>query len=369
MGNGAAGGDNARRSTGLACVRLAAALSFDLETWYLLVTPAIDRRNRRHALIVSILTAGVLIFAGAVTGWGGLAVFGLVPGLVIYRTLRRKCRRRLAVMNRPFPANYEAILDSNVAFYRALIEPDKQRFRQLIQIFLDEVRVTGIRTEIDDTIRVLVAASAIIPIFGFHDWDYHRLGEVLVYPDLFNRKYQTDGDEDRNILGLTGLGHLSGVMILSKPALLEGYGNPSDKQNVGLHEFAHQMEQEEVSHGLPAEVPAEVVREWVAYVARELAAPDVNPAHINQYGYTNEHEFLAVLTEYFFESPAILQRRDPELYSLLSKLFHQDPASLLGSLRSQRHIGRNAACPCGSGKKFKDCCHPRRASIESSSGR
>lgn len=340
---------------------LAATLIIDLELRYLLVTPTIDRRNRRNALIVSFVMAGGLIAFGALAGFAVLVVLGFVLGFVVYRSLRRKCRRRLAVMSRPFPPPYEAVLNLNVAFYRALIESDKQRFRQLIQIFLDEVRVTGIRTEIDETTRVLVAASAIIPIFGFHDWDYHRLSEVLVYPDLFNRKYQTDGDEDRNILGLTGLGHLSGVMILSKPALLEGYGNPSDKHNVGLHEFAHQVEQEEVSHGLPNEVPAEVVREWVAYVARELAHPDVNPAHINQYGYTNEHEFLAVLTEYFFESPATLQRRDPELYSLMRKLFHQDPASLLGPLQTQRHIGRNAACPCGSGKKFKDCCRPRLA--------
>ncbi len=35
----------------------------------------------------------------------------------------------------------------------------KARFRQLVQIFLDEVRITGIRTEVNETIRVLVAAS------------------------------------------------------------------------------------------------------------------------------------------------------------------------------------------------------------------
>ena len=38
------------------------------------------------------------------------------------------------------------------------------------------------------TIRVLVAASAAIPIFGFHDWEYHRLREVLIYPDCVRRR-------------------------------------------------------------------------------------------------------------------------------------------------------------------------------------
>jgi Mlc titration factor MtfA (ptsG expression regulator) len=122
---------------------------------------------------------------------------------------------------------------------------------------------------------------------------------------------------------------LRGLLILSQPALLAGFANASDKQNVGLHEFAHVIEQEEVAHGLPAEVPVDVVREWAAFVARELKHPAINKAHINPYGYTNEHELLAVLTEYFFESPDTLRKRDPALYDLMRKLFHQDPASFL----------------------------------------
>lgn len=322
----------------------------------MLVTPEIDRRNRIQAFIAAVVLAGGVLLFVVRASLPARSIAGAVVGLVAYQFFRHKCRRRLRVVSQPFPPVDEAILNSRVAFYRALSESDKERFRKLVQVFLDEVLVTGVRTDVDKTTRILVAASAIIPIFGFHDWDYHRLSEVLVYPGLFNQKYQTEGNEDRNILGLTGLGHLSGVMILSKPALLAGFGDASDKQNVGVHEFAHLVEQEEVSHGLPPEVPPEVVREWVAFVARELAHPEVNQAHINRYGYTNEHELLAVLTEYFFKSPEILQRRDPALYNLLRKMFHQDPASLMSHLRSKDHVGRNAACPCGSGKKFKDCC-------------
>ena len=74
-----------------------------------------------------------------------------------------------------------------------------------------------------------VAASAAIPIFGFHDWEYHRLGEVLVYPASFGDAYQTKGEANENTLGMVGLRHLSGVMILSKPALLAGFENRSEQ--------------------------------------------------------------------------------------------------------------------------------------------
>jgi hypothetical protein len=144
-----------------------------------LVTPEIDRHNRRHALTVS---AGAAI-ASAVSGWFYAPLFvGLALVPVWYWILRRRCLRRMAVEARPFPSAWLAVLDRRVRFYRALDDGQKERFRHMVTVFLDEVRVTGVRTEVDDTARVLVAAGAIIPVFGFEDWDYHRLDEVLVYP-------------------------------------------------------------------------------------------------------------------------------------------------------------------------------------------
>jgi hypothetical protein len=260
-------------------------------------------------------------------------------------------------MKQPFPDSWEQILQSHVAFFRALPAGEKERFRQLVKVFLDEVRITGIQTEIDDTVRVLVAASAAIPIFGFDDWEYRRLGEVLVYPQSFGADYQTTGHADENILGMVGLKQLRGVMILSKPSLLAGFDTASTGNNVGIHEFAHLVELEESEEGLPPEVPWQAVKGWVQYVAQELSHPSENRSYIRGYAYTNEHEFFAVLAEYFFKSPELLEKKDPRLYAMLQEMFHQDTASLMsGTLSRHPRYGRNKPCPCGSGKKFKDCC-------------
>ncbi len=320
----------------------------------MLVTPEANSRNQRQALVVAALVAVAVGF------WGWFSsplwlLLGLSP--LTYWWIRRRCLRRLAVMQQPFPDEWEQILRAHVAFFDTLDAEGKARFRQLVQIFLDEVRITGIRTEIDETVRALVAASAVIPIFGFHDWEYHRLREVLIYPDAFDEDYQSAKGSDAAMLGMVGLHHLSGVMILSKPALLAGFAHSSGKQNVGLHEFAHLVEREASDYGLPPEVPWMVVRQWVRYVARELARPPAHHAHFNAYAYTNSHEFFAVLAEYFFTSPDILKRRDPALYAMLRDMFHQDPRALLPSLPGRRQgVGRNAPCPCGSGKKYKHCC-------------
>jgi Mlc titration factor MtfA (ptsG expression regulator) len=320
----------------------------------MLVTPENNRQNRNHAIAL----AGAIAAASAIVSWvfaPVLLCLAVCP--VIYWLVRRRCLRRLQIMKQPFPPLWEQILQSHVAFFRALPDLEKERFRLLVKVFLAEVRVTGIRTDIDDIVRVLVAASAAIPIFGFHDWEYHPLGEVLVYPGSFSEKYQTSGGADENTLGMVGLQHLRGVMILSKPSLLAGFDVPSTGDNVGIHEFTHLMEQEEIKHGLPPEVPWQAVKHWVQYVGHELSHPAANHAYIRDYAYKNEHEFLAVLAEYFFKSPAVLQKRDPQLYTMLKEMFHQDTVSLL-KMRSPRvlHYGRNSPCPCGSGKKYKHCC-------------
>ena len=290
----------------------------------MLVTPEIDRHNRRHALTVSAVVAVV----GGASGWFYPPLLvALVLAPVAYWLLRRRCLRRMAVARRPFPPEWQAVLERRVRFYRALDDAQKERFRQMVGVFLDEVRVTGVRTEVDDTVRVLVAAGAIIPVFGFEDWDYHRLGEVLVYPGAFDRGYQTEHAADANILGLTGLGHLRGVVILSKPSLLAGFADRPARRTSG-------------STSSPT---SSNKRRWTA-VSRRKSRPrscgsgsGTSPANsptrrtggagISDYAYTNEHEFFAVLSEYFFGSPEVLRAKAPALYDLLRKLFHQDPAA------------------------------------------
>ena len=321
----------------------------------MLITPEKNRRNRLRAGVL----AGIAAVAAGVCGYLHVAAFGLlllVP--VVYWLARRRCLRRMAVMKKPFPKHWEVMLQSHVAYYNVLDEDGKERFRQLVKIVIDEVRITGIRTDVDDLCRLLVAASAVIPIFGFPDWEYARLGEVLIYPSAFGGGYRTDEEADPSILGMVGVGHLSGVMILSKPDLLAGFANPSDKRNVGIHEFAHLVDRADGAiDGIPPGVPPEVVRPWIEWVSKELAEPPERRSHINKYGYTNEAEYFAVLTEYMFEAPDVLQRKNPKMYEMLQEMFHQDTKSFLsGAVLSRRRVGRNSPCPCGSGKKYKKCC-------------
>lgn len=325
----------------------------------MLVTPASDRRNLLVASGLGVSVAVIAIVASVAVDPAWAA--GLVVAAGVFWWWRRGVVRRRRVIAEPFPETYRAILQTDVTFYRRLDADRKTRFENMVKVFLDEVTITGIDTTVDDQTRVLVAASAIIPIFGFADFEYSRLGEVLIYPSTFNDKYDAAEATDRNILGMVGDYHLSGVMILSKPSLIAGFADDKDKRNVGIHEFAHLVDKQGGSiDGVPPTTPAATIDPWIAWVGKELRR-DGSFADINDYAYTNEAEYFAVLSEYFFENPEQLQQRHPKLYKMMRRMYHQDTKSLLSGRRKRgRKLRRNDPCPCGSGEKYKACCRLKR---------
>ncbi|MDO7886620.1 zinc-dependent peptidase [Hymenobacter cheonanensis] len=294
--------------------------------------------------------------------------------LVFYRYLTADARRRQAALATPFPAAWRTILTGNVAFYDGLADTDKGRFEQAMQLFLARTRLTGIQTEVDDLTRVLTAAAAVIPVFGFPGWEYPTLHEVLIVPDAW--QLETRPDQEVHSLQGTLLGSVqrfqtSQYMRLSRAALVQGFADAEDKHNVGVHEFAHLVDEADGEiDGVPgAGLPPALRPAWAAAMQRELAAIRAGHSDIDPYAGTNEAEFFAVVNEYFFERPEKLKEHHPELFDLLAQALHQhpeqtltahgshlDPRQWLRQLRAKKQVlGRNSPCPCGSGKKYKDC--------------
>lgn len=330
-----------------------------------------ERRVERSArwsagitLLVGLAAAWGLSTAGAPLPWTVTIVVALAG--VLYWTATRKLRKRRRILAEPFPAEWEAILQQEVVFFRVLPEEDKRRFRREIQVFLGEKLITGIGTDLDEKTRVLTAAGAIIPIFGFPEWEWDQIREVLVYPDRFNNDHAFQEGDDRHTLGMVGTGAYNGMMILSKPDVLQGFRNSGDKRNVALHEFAHLVDKSDGTiDGLPAAaLPREAIGPWIELVRRKMAEMEEGESDINPYGLTNEAEFFAVAAEYFFERPGVMERKHPELYAMLARVFRQSLADRAREMREERKkgrpkFGRNSPCPCGSGVKYKKCCLTR----------
>lgn len=255
-----------------------------------------------------------------------------------------------------FPVEWKIILSEKVAFYNSLSKEEKIRFEYKVQEFLLNCRITGIDTSVEITDKLLVASSAVIPIFEFPDWKYINLHEVLLYPGMFNEKFETSG-QGKKILGMVGSGYMEGKMILSRPALQKGFENESDKKNTAIHEFVHLVDKMDGSTDGVSSLLLEkqYAIPWLDLINKKIEEIYDNKSDINPYGGTNRQEFFAVVSEYFFERPKLLSQKHPHLYRLLERIFAQKMSSR-NLKKSKITIGRNSPCPCGSGLKYKRCC-------------
>ena len=279
----------------------------------------------------------------------------VIIGFFLLRWIHKN-KSRWIVPKEPFPIDWRIILKQEVSFYNSLSEEEKNRFEYKVQEFLLNCRITGIETSIDTTDKVLVASSAVIPIFEFNDWKYSNIHEVLLYPSMFNEEFDTKGS-DRGILGMVGSGYMEGKMILSQPALKHGFKNESDKKNTAIHEFVHLIDKTDGSiDGIPSLLlEKQYSIPWIDLINKKIDEIYDGESDINPYGGTNRAEFFSVVSEYFFERPKLLAKNHPDLYNLLKRVFKQDMSSRRLS-KNKVKIGRNSPCPCNSGNKFKKCC-------------
>jgi hypothetical protein len=252
------------------------------------------------------------------------------------------------------PVSYKIILEQYVAFYRALDAAEKKRFENKMAAFLSTITIEGIQTDVEDIDRVFIAASAVIPIFAFPAWQYHNLTNVLLYPEHFNEEFDMQGYE-KPVMGMVGSGAMNYKMILSKPALQEGFKNETDKNNTAIHEFVHLLDKMDGdTDGVPEVLlQKQYTIPWINLMHQEIKNILANRSDINPYGATSKTEFFAVAAEYFFERPILFKEKHPELFKLMEEIFDQYPETKAKDGNSK--IGRNDPCPCGSGKKYKDC--------------
>jgi len=219
-----------------------------------------------------------------------------------------------------------SILDCHVNYYHKLGKGEKKRFESQVSVFLKNVNIEGVGTEITDVDRILVASSAVIPVFGLGDWEYSNLTNVILYPDTFDHEYQFEGG-GRNIQGMVGTGYMNGQMILSRPSLLKGFSPMSGKENTAIHEFVHLVDKSDgATDGLPEQLMEhQYAAPWLSLMHREMHRIKEGKSDVNPYAITNEAEFLAVASEYFFEKPEQFKQKHPELYQQLSLVFRQKP--------------------------------------------
>src|SRR5688572_12592849 len=248
-------------------------------------------------------------------------------------------RRHKRILATPFPEAWSRVLERNMSHYRYLDTGERQRLRQLVQIFIAEKHWEGCNgLELTDEIRVTIAAQACLLVLALQHVLYANVETILVYPSSFVPRraeesiFATPGIE-HPMLPLLGEAHHRGPVILTWDAVRRSGRHPELGHNVVYHEFAHKLDMlDGAVDGVPPLGDKAEYERWERVCKSEYerlrALSDAGREGVlDPYGSTDEAEFFAVVTEAFFDTPIELAAEHPALYEVLAAFYRQDPAA------------------------------------------
>jgi hypothetical protein len=236
-------------------------------------------------------------------------------------------------MEQPLPSSWRRILQ-DVRLYGRVPDELKEKLDGMMQVFIAEKRFDGCGgQEITDRVRVTVAALACMLLLGRQRGIYPKLETILVYPGAYVGRDKKRLESGMVVEGEVRAGEswTRGPVVLAwEDAWAEAQGEDIG-HNVILHEFAHQLDQEDgFADGQPPEADEDA--EWQEVLAEEFEGEDEGYSDgyeeevLDDYGKESMAEAFAVATEAFFETAEQLEKKHPRLYEKLSKYYGLDPA-------------------------------------------
>jgi Mlc titration factor MtfA (ptsG expression regulator) len=269
-----------------------------------------------------------------------LSILALVAVLVVAWFLREPLFgewRRRRIRGRAFPAAWRQILRRRVPYLRAMPADLQLQLKKRIQVFLATKPFIGCAgLEVSEEMRVTIAAQACLLTLNRRGEPFPNLRQILVYPGAFVvDRVHADGSgvlQDRR-LALAGESWTLGQVVLSWQDVVEGADAPDDGRNVVIHEFAHQLDQENGrANGAPPMPGRNRRARWAQVLTEEFAAlqrdlQEGRPTLLSGYGAGDPAEFFAVASEAFFEQAAPLAAAHPALYRVLADFYRVDPSS------------------------------------------
>jgi len=218
-------------------------------------------------------------------------------------------------------------------FVRRLTDADRERLRQCVVVFLNDKAIHGaVGFVVTEEVRVLIAVQACMLILNL-DLDYYRGWiEVIVYPDEFVPEIEYTDD--------AGVVHVSrepraGEAWLGGPVVLSAADvDPASMDagiNVVIHEFAHKLDMlngdadgfPPLHAGMGRRAWTQVFGDAYADFCRRVEADEETA--IDPYAAEHPAEFFAVLSEAFFEMPAVVHAEYAQVYAQLARFYRQDP--------------------------------------------
>lgn len=214
---------------------------------------------------------------------------------------------------------YAGVLEEKFVFYRNLPDEMKKAFLQRLDIFIRTHKFKPAQMpEVTLEMKTMISATAIQLSFGLRDFLARGIRGFVVYPSIYyleQARSHAKGHYSKN-----------GVVYLAYNHFEKGHADSEDGVNLGIHEMAHAL------HHLYERSMGywfffnDLVREWFKDAAegKHIQRPGEVDGFLRKYAATNVQEFFAVCVENYFERPAELHERLPDIYKHLCFILNQN---------------------------------------------
>ncbi|GEQ87016.1 hypothetical protein ULMS_25240 [Patiriisocius marinistellae] len=218
----------------------------------------------------------------------------------------------LFVFRKLTPSQVE-ILKTHFSFYGKLTIKQQKQFQHRVATFITEKQFVG-REELQVTekMKILIAAVGVMLSFGRKNYTYSLINTILIFPNQF---YSNSNEAFHK----GEFNPKEKTLVFSWKDFEAGYAIEDDNLNLGIHEFMHAMHIEaKVSNDIDASRFLKQFNEILKRLNdKELKKLLDETRFFRDYAFTNQYEFMAVLAEYFMESPTELKKTFPKVYDLV----------------------------------------------------
>lgn len=222
------------------------------------------------------------------------------------------------IVFRKLSATQISILENDFSFYSLLSDKEKRQFRHRVSTFISEKEFIGREgILVTERMKVLISAVGCMLSFGRRNYDYGLIEHILIYPDEFYSKIN-------NAMHKGEFNPYGKALVLSWKDFEEGYQITNDNRNLGIHEFMHAMQLEaRKSRDLDSTRFAKQFQNILMQLTHKEVKDKLDETkYFRAYAFTNQYEFMAVLAEYFIESPKDFKSHFPMLYTYTQKLLN-----------------------------------------------
>jgi Mlc titration factor MtfA (ptsG expression regulator) len=213
-----------------------------------------------------------------------------------------------------------SFLNSEIQYFQRLSDREKRLFVCRLKTFLHyKTIVTPTGEPVTERMRILVGTAAIQMTLGLEEYVLPCFRHIIIHPDSYpfeygNRVVQFQGHADT----------MNGELNFSWKHFEDGYLNPDDARNLGLHEMAHAVHYH-LMHYDQSLYYTFCYEDWEKVAVDEFTRLREGHGFLRAYAATSMDEFFAVSVECFFETPQAMKQHNPELFTMTCRLLRQNP--------------------------------------------